>query len=270
MLSAAIPTLRPLAGAGILLLGLGAGAPAQTPPRLDVPFVPTPQQVVERMLQMAEVKSTDFVIDLGSGDGRIVITAAKKYGARGLGVDLNPERVREARANAEREGVTDKVEFRVQNLFETDISPADVLTMYLLSTVNLQLKPRLLSDLRPGTRIVSHAFDLGDWQPDASDSVDGRQVFFWVVPAKVEGRWQVQHNGQSFLVDLKQTYQKLSGSVDMGGRTMPLKGGEVRGTQISFTIDAPGAAQSFRGQVVGDRIEPAAGSTPTWSATRVR
>lgn len=160
------------------LLALTA-APA-VPRELDVPYVPTPQTVVDKMLEMAEVKSGDVLIDLGSGDGRIPITAAQKYGVTALGVDLNPVRVNEAKANAERAGVADKVAFREEDLFKTDLSKATVITMYLLSRVNMELRPALMK-LKPGTRIVSHAFNMGDWQPDKSVKVDGRDVYLWIV-----------------------------------------------------------------------------------------
>lgn len=160
------------------LLALTA-APA-VPRELDVPYVPTPQAVVDKMLEMAEVKSGDVLIDLGSGDGRIPITAAQKYGVTALGVDLNPVRVNEAKANAERAGVADKVAFREEDLFKTDLSKATVITMYLLSRVNMELRPALMK-LKPGTRIVSHAFNMGDWQPDKSVKVDGRDVYLWIV-----------------------------------------------------------------------------------------
>lgn len=151
---------------------------------LDVPYVPTPQIVVDKMLEMASVSGDDYIIDLGSGDGRIPITAAKRYGAEAMGVDLDPARIKEAKANAKVAGVDDKVEFRQQNLFETDISKATVLTMYLLPKVNLQLRPRILSELKPGTRVVSHAFDMGDWKPERTEKVDGRTIYFWTVPSR--------------------------------------------------------------------------------------
>lgn len=149
---------------------------------LDVPYVPTPPEVVDEMLRLAEVGPDDRLYDLGSGDGRIVIAAAERFGTRGIGVDIDPERVEEANANAEAANVTDLVEFREQDLFETDFSDATVVTLYLLSEVNLRLRPRLLQELEPGTRIVSHAFDMGDWEPEAVVEVDGRQVYFWTVP----------------------------------------------------------------------------------------
>ena len=147
----------------------------------DVPYVPTPQTVVDRMLTIANVNKNDVLYDLGSGDGRIVITAAQKYGTRGVGIDINPERVAEANTNAQQAGVTDLVEFRQQDLFKTDLSEATVVTLYLLPQVNLKLRPQLLK-LKPGTRIVSHAFDMGDWKPERVEQVDGSTIYYWVVP----------------------------------------------------------------------------------------
>jgi ribosomal protein L11 methylase PrmA len=158
--------------------------PAHTqPPQLDVPFVPTPEPVVEKMLDLANVKSGDVVYDLGSGDGRIVILAAQR-GARAVGVDIDPQRVREARANAQRANVGDRAEFRQGNLFDVNLAPATVVTLYLLPGVNLKLKPKLLKELRPGTRIVSHSFDMGDWKPARTAEVDGRKVHLWIVPER--------------------------------------------------------------------------------------
>jgi methylase of polypeptide subunit release factors len=169
---------RTLAFLAVLLVAAVSGRAVSRD--LDVPFVPTPQAVVEKMLEMAEIKSGDVLIDLGSGDGRIAITAAKKYGVQALGVDLNPERVKEARANAEKEGVSDKVQFREEDLFKTDLGKADVITLYLLTRINMKLRPTLLK-LKPGTRIVSHAFGMGDWKPDKTARVEGRDIYMWVV-----------------------------------------------------------------------------------------
>ena len=158
-----------------------AAAPTRTP---DVIFVPTPQEVVDAMLKMAKVTKNDFIYDLGSGDGRIPITAAKVYGARGIGIDIDPVRIQEANANARAAGVTDKVKFLNQDLFTTDISTASVVTLYLLPTLNLKLMPKLMKELKPGTRIVSHAFDMGDWKPEQTQTIDGRTIYFWTIPAK--------------------------------------------------------------------------------------
>lgn len=151
---------------------------------LDVPYVPTPQEVVDGMLELADVKKGEVVYDLGCGDGRIVITAAKKFGATGIGVDLNPERIEEANANAVEAKVTEKVTFHEGDLFNFDFSKADVLTLYLLPDVNLKLKPKILAEMKPGSRVVSHAFNMGDWEPDKSTTIDGRNVYLWVIPEK--------------------------------------------------------------------------------------
>jgi precorrin-6B methylase 2 len=178
------------------LLGFGAAAtglyllpaprvlaqPAAATPALDVPYVPTPQQVVDRMLQLARVGKDDVLYDLGCGDGRIVVTAAKTYGARCTGIDLDPERIAEANENAKKAGVADKVTFRVADLFETDLSPASVVTLYLLPTVNAKLRPRLWKQLKVGSRIVSHAFDMGpEWPAEKTETVDGRTIYYWTI-----------------------------------------------------------------------------------------
>src|SRR5262245_36749739 len=149
----------------------------------DVIFVPTPQDVVDAMLKLAKVTKNDVIYDLGSGDGRIPITAAKVYGARGVGIDIDPDRVAEANAGARAAGVTDKVKFLNQDLFTTDISEATAVTLYLLPALNEKLKPKLFKELKPGTRIVSHAFDMGDWKPQQTLSVEGRTIYFWTIPA---------------------------------------------------------------------------------------
>jgi SAM-dependent methyltransferase len=164
-----------------------AQAPATTteePPTRspDVIYVPTPTEVVAEMLRLADVQADDVVYDLGSGDGRIVITAAVERGARGIGIDIDPQRVQEANDNAQRAGVSDRVEFRQQDLFQTDFSDATVVTLYLLPELNVRLRPKLLRELQPGTRVVSHAFDMGEWQPEQVVEVDGRTVYYWIVP----------------------------------------------------------------------------------------
>lgn len=175
-----------------LFIATAALAVLWTPPALsqwwgkdlDVPYVPTPQPVVEEMLTMADVGEEDILYDLGSGDGRIVITAAKEFGARAVGIDIDPERVAEGRANAEAAGVEDQVRFIQGDLFEADLGDATVVTLYLLGSVNERLRPKLLDELRPGTRVVSHAFDMGDWEPVATRVVNGSTLYLWVVPPK--------------------------------------------------------------------------------------
>lgn len=187
---------RLIPGVTVALVLLVAVAGAQSPTTekkpLDVPYVPTHESLVEEMLNMARVSGNDILYDLGSGDGRIVITAAKKFGTRGVGYDLDPERVSEARENARRAGVTDRVRFEQQDIFTAKFSDATVITMYLLPDVNMRLRPRLLSELKPGTRIVSHNYDMGDWKPEKSKKmeVNGTDhfVYFWTVPAKGAAR----------------------------------------------------------------------------------
>jgi hypothetical protein len=186
--------LIPALTVALMLLVAVAGAQSPTTEKkpLDVPYVPTHESLVEEMLNMARVGRNDVLYDLGSGDGRIVITAAKKYGTRGVGYDLDPERVSEARENARRAGVTDRVRFEQQDIFTAKISDATVITMYLLPDVNLRLRPKLLSELKPGTRIVSHNYDLGDWQPVQRKEMDvsgvNHTLFLWVVPQRASGR----------------------------------------------------------------------------------
>jgi SAM-dependent methyltransferase len=170
----------------LLTVLLASLAGAQTAARVapEVPFVPTPDTVVEGMLKLAGVKSSDTVYDLGCGDGRIVITAARTYKSHGVGVDINPERITEARANAKKAMVDNLVKFEENDLFAADIKAATVVTLYLLPNVNLRLRPKLLKDLKPGTRIVSHSFDMGEWKPDKEEVIEGRHIYLWTVPAK--------------------------------------------------------------------------------------
>lgn len=173
-----------LFGVPVLLLTgvLGFTQQGEAPP-LDVPYVPTTPELVEQMLKLAQVKKSDIVYDLGCGDGRIVIMAAEKFGAVGRGFDLNPERIKEANENARKAGVTDRVKFVEGNLFDADIHPATVVTLYLLPDVNLKLRPKLLKDLKPGTRVVSHSFDMGDWKADKEIDVGGSRLFLWTIRA---------------------------------------------------------------------------------------
>jgi ribosomal protein L11 methylase PrmA len=160
-------------------------APPEAPSRRpDVIYVPTPEEVVEAMLQVANVTKNDIVYDLGSGDGRIPVTAAKKYGARGVGIDIDPQRIKEANENVAKNGVGDKVKMLNADLFTTDISEATVVTLYLLPSLNVKLMPKLMKELKPGTRIVSHAFDMGDWKPEKELDVNGRKVYFWTIPKR--------------------------------------------------------------------------------------
>jgi Mycolic acid cyclopropane synthetase len=256
--------LRSLAAATVMLLASTAGSLAQDRPKLDVIFVPTPMQVVERMLAIAEVKKGEFLIDLGCGDGRIPVTAAKKYGAQALGVDLDPDRIQEANENVKKEGVGSMVEIRRQNLFETEIEKADVISMYLLTQLNLRLRPKLL-DLKPGTRLVSHAFSMGDWMPEQKETMSPRyDVYLWIVPAKVAGRWSVQRGEKQFTVEFNQKYQMLTGTAQVDGKSVPVENGRLRGKEITFDVQVEGQSGTFRGEVNGNTIE----GSGAWTAKR--
>ena len=174
-------TLILLASVLTLSLAQAQVRQAQTP---DVIFVPTPQDVVDEMLRIADVKKGDVLYDLGSGDGRIPVTAAKRFGVRAVGIDIDPERIREANENARRNGVTDLVKFRQEDLFKADFREATVVTLYLLPDLNVKLRPKLWAELKPGTRIVSHQFEMGTWKPEKVVEVNGRTVYFWTVPAR--------------------------------------------------------------------------------------
>ena len=228
----------------------------------DVIWVPTPQGLVDKMLDMAKVTAKDFVIDLGSGDGRTVITAAKR-GAKALGIEYNPDMVELSKRTAAKEGVSDKASFIKADLFESDFSQAQVITMFLLSSINLKLRPKIL-DLKPGTRIASNTFDMGDWKPDETASLPGCNSWctahLWIVPAKVEGRWTLPQGE----LTLKQTFQNISGTLKTGSSETAVNG-KLNGEQISFNA---GGTQ-YSGRVSGNAIEGTAGGNP-WSATRVR
>lgn len=240
--------------------------------RPDVVYVATPHETVERMLRLADVRSSDFVIDLGSGDGRIPIAAARR-GARALGIEIDPDRIREAEANARSAGVTNRVRFRQEDLFKTPLAEATVITMYLLPELNARLSPRLLA-LQPGTRIVSHLFPMADWKPDATDT-DGGAIYLWIVPAQVTGRWQVQHGDGVFTVEFAQRYQEISGIARLAGGTTAVRDGRLHGGSIEFTVDIDGKPARFRGIVDGSRMETAPAGVSfgprmeAWSASRM-
>jgi SAM-dependent methyltransferase len=263
------------------LAALAAGKPAAEPPVNAGPYVPSPQSVVADMLKLAEIGPQDFVIDLGSGDGRIVLTAAKVFGASGFGVEIKDELVKLSNEAAKKEGVADRVKFIKADLFKTDISQATVLTMYLLpNTVNM-LKDKLLAELRPGTKVLSHDYPLAGWVPekyvqwDLEDKVQisgvtTTLIYLYMVPAKVEGQWRATlpaQVGKGLNLSLKQQVTRLAGSAKLDGRDVTLEDLKIRGTQISFALPAKKA--SFTGTVKGDAIEgtvSAGGATSPWSA----
>lgn len=234
-------------------------------------YVPTPQNIVDKMLEVAKVTKDDYVFDLGSGDGRIPITAAARYGARGFGVDINPRLIEEARANAKAAGVSDRVEFRRQDLFRTSVRDATVVGLYLFVWANVKLRPRLISELRPGSRIVAHDFPIGDdWQPDVEEDVDNRTVYLWYVPAPVAGKWHLLGGPAGMTVELKQQFQKIDGTATVDERAFPLQDARLRGDEIEFTVRLDdGKPMSFRGKVDGDTMEArAGGGVPGWRAVR--
>ena len=235
-------------------------------PQLDAPYVATDYEVVDAMLSMAQVRPNDFVVDLGSGDGRILIAAAKTSGARGLGVDIDPRRVREAEANARAAGVAHRVQFRHQDLFVTPLAEADVVTLYLTPEVNRRLRPRLLEEMRPGTRVVSHDFDMGDWRPDARQRIGTATIYMWIIPARVGGRWTLNVDGRPMTLELDQQYQEVRGTIDAGGGEVRIEQGIVNGNRIRFVAQLPGGRRVFEGRVSGDTIEPASGTG--WRAVR--
>src|SRR5258705_7776428 len=230
----------------------------------DVVWVPTPQALVDKMLDMGKVTAKDYLIDLGSGDGRTVITAAKR-GAKALGIEYNPEMVELSKRNAAKEGVTDKASFTKADLFESDFSQATVITMFLLPDINLKLRPKILN-LKPGTRIVSNSFTMGDWSSD--DTVVAKDgcisyctAYLWIVPAKVEGNWQLA-DGE---LTLKQTYQMISGTLKSGGNTVQIANGKLNGDQITFNA----AGSLYTGRVNGNGMEGTISSGGDWKASLV-
>jgi hypothetical protein len=275
--------------AAVLLLSAGAALAQDFG---DTPYVQTPQNVVDRMLQVAKVNSRDYVIDLGSGDGRLVITAAKKYGARGFGVDLDRRLVEQANRTAAKAGVRDRAVFYERDIYQTDLSAASVVTIYLLPEVNLMMRPTLLATLKPGSRIVTHDYDMGEWQPDeqlvmdAPDKPVGRdkksKVFYWVIPANAAGRWRwelaVAGKPAVFDLTITQNFQKISGNATVDGRALVLSKARLSGEDVAFELaDArDGARYEFSGHIVGHNINgsvrvvgAAAQRQLEWDAVRV-
>ncbi len=242
---------------------------AQQPPGLDVPYVPTPNEVVAQMLALAAPTRNDVLYDLGSGDGRIVIEAARRFGTRGVGVDLNPVRVEEAIANARRRGVQNRVRFRREDLFRTDLRAASIVTLYLLPRINLELRPKLFEQLRPGTRVVSHAFTMGDWEPDSvvevkvNQGVGRAMVYAWTIPAKVAGRWTLTTpDGRRVPLQLQQRYQRF---------TAPGVSGRLVGNRIDFTlterVNGRAVTRRFSGRVAGNAMS-GTGAGGAWRAAK--
>ncbi len=231
-------------------------------PEYDVPYVPTPPELVEKMLDLAGLTASDYLIDLGCGDGRIALAAARR-GARALGVDIDPVRIQEAVAAARFAQMESRVLFRRQDLFRTPIYEANVIALYLLPRINLALRPRLMTELRPGSRVVSHAFTMGDWPPDGQDELDGRRIFLWIIPAVAGGAWAItEADGRRWALEIEQRFQEVSGTLTGAGGVLELREARLRGTRLSFA-----AGERTWAGMVGDAT--IAGEAGAWLARRV-
>jgi hypothetical protein len=273
--------VRSFAFLAALLLSLGAAAQPKYEPQVgqagkDVIWVPTPDDVVERMLTMAQTGPNDIHFDLGAGDGKIAIAAAKKFGARATGIEYNPDMAKHANANAQAAGVAGvgpgKATIRQGDIFVTDFSSATVITLYLLPALNMKLRPTILA-MRPGTRVVSHSFTMEDWEADEISTMDGRRAYFWVVPANVMGTWQLDAGSQKPEVSFDQTFQKINGRVKLGAIEGGLRDARLSGFSIAFSyVDPAGLRRDFTGRVNGGRMEGSfrddKGGEGRWSATK--
>ena len=265
----------------VLLFAFTLPALAQFQPQVgqagkDVIWVPTPDDVVERMLTMAQVTPNDYVWDLGAGDGKIAIMAAKKFGARATGIEYNPDMVKHANANATAAGVAGtgkgQAQIRHGDIFQTDFSQATVITLYLLPALDMKLRPTLLS-MRPGTRVVSHSFSMEDWEADEISTLDGRRAYFWLVPANVMGTWTLELGSQKTEMALEQRFQHVTGSLSLGPIHAGLRDARLRGTAIYFSyVDPQGLRRDFAGRVNGNRMEGTfrdeKGGEGKWSAAK--
>jgi hypothetical protein len=255
------------------------------------PYRPTPQAIVERMLELAKVRADDYVVDLGSGDGRIVLTAAKKYGARGLGVEIDRSLVRAAQRAAEREGIAERAQFAVQDLFETRLESATVLTLYLLPEMNRKLAPKILAEMQPGTRVVAQEFVVGDWPPDYKETAAGneewtgwrreRGVYLWIVPARIGGEWRVERDGGDgraerasgeFTLGIAQHYQSAEGRARHDATEIDVAFAPIRGREVRFALPPSPIAGDYVGSLDGDVLQGTwsgpGGTGGTWRAMR--
>ena len=257
--------------------------------RTGGPYVPTPQVVVDEMLRIGKVGPADFVVDLGSGDGVIVLTAATRYKARGFGVDIDPELVKLSNNEAKKRGIADRASFHVQDVFKADISKATVVTLYLLPGMMVSLRPKILGELKPGTRVVSHDYHFDDWAADnqytwdvpEKEKINGvprATVYLWIVPARVAGRWQLRLEppaDTAYDLSLKQTYQNFDGTVSAGGKAVKLTQSRLNGDEITFAFPAGSDRHLLRGRVAGDTMEGTVQlangkGAGKWTATRVK
>jgi len=227
----------------------------------DVPYVPTDDAVVPAILRLARVTADDVIYDLGCGDGRIVIAAAKRLGARGMGVDIDPLRIQECQENARRAGVTDRVRFLQASLFDIDLAPATVLTLYLLPSLNIRLRPKILSELRPGSRVISNHFDMANWRPDETVHAHHRNLYKWIVPAPIAGEWHCTINDPAgrrrITLSLQQQYQIVTGSAHVAGRPALIGEGRITGDTLTFRLvewGRDGAIMRYRARIEGNQL----------------
>lgn len=279
---------RRLAGSVVTALALSIAAVAyaqKEPERTGGPYVPTPQVVVDQMLRFANVGPDDYVIDLGSGDGVIVLTAAREHKARGMGVDIDPELVQLANREAARLGIADRATFKVMDVFKADLSRATVVTLYLLPGMMINLRPKIYLELKPGTRVVSHDYHFEDWRPDDSVTFDVPEkekingtpratIYLWIVPARVGGRWNVAvESGEQYEITWRQSYQMLDGTAQSAGRTLKVHDADLKGEQIGWVLAPRGGRYLFTGRVNGDAMQGTVdlgrGKTARWTAVRV-
>jgi hypothetical protein len=251
------------------------------PDRTGGPYVPTPQIVVDQMLRVANVGASDYVMDLGSGDGVIVLTAAQQYKASGMGVDIDPALVKLANQEAARLGIADRARFEVMDVYKADLSRASVVTLYLLPEMMINLRPKIYLELKPGTRVVSHDYHFDDWRPDDSVTFDVPEkekingmpratVYLWIIPARIGGRWSVQvEGGEKFDIDWRQNYQVVEAS---SGSSVRVQDAVLRGEQLEFAVTARGARRLYTGRVNGDAMQGTVdlgrGKTARWTAMR--
>ena len=269
---------------------LAALAPAVTAQELsNLPYVPTPQVVVDEMLKLAGVTADDFVIDLGSGDGRIVITAAKRFKAKGLGVDIDGKLVALSNRNARAEKVEDRVEFAERDMFQTEISKASVLTLYVLPDFMQKLRSKVLTELKPGTRVVAHDYPIDEWHPDRvvtltvpekieANGTDKAYLYLWIVPAGVGGSWRVdfdaEKRSEEIIVTFSQRFQKIDAAAERMRRPLPIQNPTLTGAEVKFSIALGTTQYQFSGRVDGDKIEGTATTSSgrgllKWRGTRV-